>query len=285
MSNLFKLKEWFTVPDAAKHLAIVFGEEITEADVFRLALDKKLTLSIHLSKRTGLKRVEIIPIPEELKYNITHGNSMLCVTDYEIIYLDGIFDLPLIELERSIVEAEYYRAINGKATELTESGSIIIEQDNQLFMLQDHFKSIKLVGYEGIDCKEEFLRRYAADYFYEAQCLPEHGALVVRTDALRGLEDSMKETTEKPLATNERYTLLTIIAALCDYSAIRPEERGAATQIARLTEEIGVPVSDDAIGRALKKSLTPSKLEVNKIPKPRAESGKPLAALIFSEIL
>ncbi len=63
----------------------------------------------------------------------------------------------------------------------------------------------------------------------------------------------MKETTEKPLSTTERHTLLTIIAALCDYSAMPYQERGAAAQIARRTEEFGVPVSDDAIREALKK--------------------------------
>ncbi len=47
MSKLFKLKEWLTLPDAAKHLAIAFGEEVGEADVLRLALDGHLKLSVN----------------------------------------------------------------------------------------------------------------------------------------------------------------------------------------------------------------------------------------------
>ena len=58
---------------------------------------------------------------------------------------------------------------------------------------------------------------------------------------------------EKPLATTERTTLLNIIAALCDYSKIKYQERGASAQIARLTEASGAPVSEDAISKALKK--------------------------------
>ncbi|MGC2458726.1 MAG: hypothetical protein WA435_12115 [Gallionellaceae bacterium] len=58
---------------------------------------------------------------------------------------------------------------------------------------------------------------------------------------------------EKPLATTERTSLLVIIAALCDHSAIKYQERGAAATIARLTEATGAPVSDDAIRDALKK--------------------------------
>lgn len=57
---------------------------------------------------------------------------------------------------------------------------------------------------------------------------------------------------DKPLATTQRNTLLTIIAALCDYSAIKIDDRGAASQIAKLTEDIGATVSDDTVRRLLK---------------------------------
>jgi hypothetical protein len=47
MSKLFKLKEWLTVLEAARHLSGVFEEEVTEADVLRLALDSRLRLSVY----------------------------------------------------------------------------------------------------------------------------------------------------------------------------------------------------------------------------------------------
>ena len=80
--------------------------------------------------------------------------------------------------------------------------------------------------------------------------------MVVRTEALREFEESINDapaSAEKPLTTTERNTLLTIIAALCDYSAIKHQERGAATQIAKLTEEIGATVTDDTVRKALAK--------------------------------
>ncbi len=58
---------------------------------------------------------------------------------------------------------------------------------------------------------------------------------------------------DKPLNTTERNTLLTIIAALCNYSDIKHQERGAAGQIAKLTVDIGAEVSEDTILTALKK--------------------------------
>jgi hypothetical protein len=47
VKKLLKLKEWLTVPDAARHLSILFGEAVSEADVLRLALDGHLTLSVY----------------------------------------------------------------------------------------------------------------------------------------------------------------------------------------------------------------------------------------------
>lgn len=40
-------EKWLTVPEAAQHLPIVFGEEVKEADVLRFALDGHLKLSVN----------------------------------------------------------------------------------------------------------------------------------------------------------------------------------------------------------------------------------------------
>jgi hypothetical protein len=58
---------------------------------------------------------------------------------------------------------------------------------------------------------------------------------------------------EKPLDARAQNTLLIIIEALCKYSAIETNAHGAASQIAKLTQEIGTPVDSDTVGRWLKK--------------------------------
>lgn len=75
---------------------------------------------------------------------------------------------------------------------------------------------------------------------------------LLELDAMRGERDSLRLMVEKGLASTERNTLLIIIAALCDYSAIKIDDRGASSQIAKLTEEIGATVSDDTLRRWLK---------------------------------
>ena len=58
---------------------------------------------------------------------------------------------------------------------------------------------------------------------------------------------------EKPLSTTERNSLLTIIAALCDYSAIKHQERGASSKIVNMVAEIGAEISPDTVLRVLEK--------------------------------
>ena len=76
------------------------------------------------------------------------------------------------------------------------------------------------------------------------------------------LKSAVATPAEKPLTTNERNTLLTIIAALCDYSDIDWTVRGVAGQIAKLTDEIGAPVTDDTVRKWLE--LIPGALERRK---------------------
>jgi len=47
VKKLLNLKPWLTIPDAARHLSILFGEDVSEADVLRLGLDGHLKLSVY----------------------------------------------------------------------------------------------------------------------------------------------------------------------------------------------------------------------------------------------
>lgn len=63
-SKLFSLKEWLTLDDAAKHLSIIFGERVTRADVLRLALDKRLTLSVDFVNHAYVRKGKLIPLEQ-----------------------------------------------------------------------------------------------------------------------------------------------------------------------------------------------------------------------------
>lgn len=62
MSKILKLREWLTVAEAARRLTIISQEEISEADLLRLALDGHLTLSVHFVNHAKGRPVTIEPV-------------------------------------------------------------------------------------------------------------------------------------------------------------------------------------------------------------------------------
>lgn len=75
MSKLFKLKEWLTVADAARHLSIVFDEAVIEADVLRLALDGRFRLSVYFVNYTKARCGKVVQYSrEKMKAAIDSGN-------------------------------------------------------------------------------------------------------------------------------------------------------------------------------------------------------------------
>lgn len=168
MSKLFKLREWLTIPEAAKRMSISFGEEVTEADVFRLALDGHLRLSVnfvnHAKARCGkptaiedgewfefpAELVATLPgIPEEargkpLRYmsglNID-GERCLSLSD-DVTTLRGVWDLPMIGGEQSDLEHEFQMLTGGPAITLTcLEGAFVEGPDGTLCQLQESFES------------------------------------------------------------------------------------------------------------------------------------------------
>lgn len=325
MGKLFNLKEWLTLADAVRHLAIVFGEDVTEADVLRLALDGHLRLSVdfvnHAMARCGkvaryteaelVAAIESGTLPDDLKWmklpkdlaaavrgesggeEVTYLMSLRIDDDRyltlgdDITTLRGVWDLPMIGGEQLDIEHQYQMLTGGPSVTLETMDGAFVEgrdggicqlqedfDDNeyqagstaQLEKLKQHIASNDIEGAEAESLlnrhkeqRKEFLEerkaKPAKENYYPAGGLPKDAVLVVRTQALAEFEQSVNgvpKGAEKPISTTERNTLLTIIAALCDYSAINPDDRGAASQIAKLTEEVGATVSDDTVRRWLK---------------------------------
>jgi len=79
----------------------------------------------------------------------------------------------------------------------------------------------------------------------------EKESIEAERDALQLILDK-KEESEKSLSTKERHTMLVIIAALCKETGIDYSQRGVASAIQNLTENIGSPITDDTIRNVLK---------------------------------
>src|SRR4051812_41148496 len=56
MKTLFTLRDWLTLDEAARHLSVLFGEPVANAEILRLALDGELTLSVRFVNHAYAKR-------------------------------------------------------------------------------------------------------------------------------------------------------------------------------------------------------------------------------------
>ena len=84
---LYRFREWLTVPDAASHLSIAVGEQVTTADVLRLGLDGHLKLSINLVNGASAQFGKIEPRPDDYLADIDHAFSMYPISDNEVFHL------------------------------------------------------------------------------------------------------------------------------------------------------------------------------------------------------
>jgi len=149
MGKLFNLKAWLTVVDAARHLSIVFGEEVTEADVLQLALDGHLKLSVNFVNHAVARCGKVIPLSQAKIVPIMGRNVVLALQlndrdflelDEKIATLADVWDLPLIGNERLDVEHKYQNLTDGPAVTLQGlDGAFVKGQDGQLCQLQESF--------------------------------------------------------------------------------------------------------------------------------------------------
>jgi hypothetical protein len=233
VKKLLNLKHWLTVPDAARHLSILLGEDVSEADVLRLALDGNLTLSVYFVNHTKGRCGPVVPRQEakqkriqsplnnewiDLVEGVEIGDQVI-EHDGKIVTLQGVWDLKMQGAERIDVENLYQSFTAGPSVDLHSlAGPIVFHQSGLHCQLQSHFSDNEFANLANL--KQP---RNHPDNYYPAGSLPADSVLVVRTSALRDLEARLSEPhqrAEKPLKRRERTTLLVMIAALAELADI-----------------------------------------------------------------
>jgi hypothetical protein len=337
MSKLLKLKEWLTVADAAKSLTISAGEVVTEADIFRLALDGHLTLSVYFVNYATARAGKIVsyeetkwslikPIfeielpefdektvcrradppgllklyqdaPEALASGYIPVMASLCIDEDRYINLDddvttlkGVWDLPMWGAEGLDVEHEFQSLTGGPEVTLQNlEGAFVQGAENVICQLQENYddnefqpgsraqlEKIKLKIFEdGIEAdvaakmlahhqerRKKFIEtregRPRSERYHPAGALPSDSVFVVRTSALRELEqslDSGDEKQEKPLHPSERKSVAQIIAALAAMAELDLSAPYAADETLRAAAAkhlLELPSSPETVTKFLK---------------------------------
>lgn len=226
MSKLFKLKEWLTVADAAKRLAVVFGETVTEADVLQFGLEGRLRLSVLFAGMPLAWRGQISkcsapidsvqfrkksPAQNELKIKLTTQHVLKVESDR--IALEGVCDLLMIGNEKYYVE-QTLRSLLGWPInrQINSEGTFLaIEGVKGIYALQREQSQECPVDLQPLP--------WHPKGYVPAPGLPKESVLVVRTLALNEFERSVSEVkvgAEGLLKVRERDTFLNIIGVMLE---------------------------------------------------------------------
>jgi hypothetical protein len=161
MSKLFKLRDWLTLDEAAAHISTVLGEPATVADLYRLALDRYLTLSVdfvnHTYARKGewLKSDQIefrlvendiftgdkldIPYSHPSNYEIRVSEDDWITLEEPVVSIKGVWDLPMVGAEQLDIEHDYQQLTSGLEVTLTILGGVFVQQGDVVCQLQTDF--------------------------------------------------------------------------------------------------------------------------------------------------
>ena len=312
MSKLFKLKKWFTLGETAKHLTLNFGEDVTEADVLRLALDGHMVLSVNFQTSERGQCGKLIPIEDAgfqeiefvkgeppskiyggIRVQTGDEDTHILKFDGKVVRMVGVYDLPMIGGEKNEVENQYRELVGQQRIWLTSlDGAFVTAGEDQFIQILEDFddneyqsgsaaqlevfeRTFALDGISDDKAKEwrlkhktdraEFLKKRWDDpnRYYPAGGLSEDSVFVVRNDSLTELllsvasesgEASRAATTDTPLETRERNTLLTIIAALCKEAKIPYDKPAkAAGLIQGIAATMDISIGETTIENHLKR--------------------------------
>jgi hypothetical protein len=280
LKKLLKLKNWLTVPDAARHLSILFGEDVSEADVLRFALDGHLTLSLDFINSAAAQCGKIIPL-RDAKIKIVQtgdGKSYRSINgirrndvnvisfDGELTFIEGVWDLAMHGAERKEIEHKYRLLTDGPAVDLGQEDGILVNRPDgtwaQLLRTFDDSSEFHLWNFISNKTYDR------PDNWYAAQTFPSDATLVVRTSALRDLEALVFEPEpdlerqverpepdlDRPVGPRERTTLLLIVAALANLPKVNVSTpSAAAVTIESETIRLGARVAARTVEEHLKR--------------------------------
>lgn len=272
-----------TISEAARHLASLFNEPVTAADVLRLGLDGHLTLSVDFIGHAHAYLGGVVPYRDapriELPRNdaermpgsgamtvvdgvlLDHGETITEDTQFahfrrEPSRIDGVWDLAMIGGERLDIEHRFQQETDGPSvTKANVEGTFVKRSDREWARLLEHFSDTVVDASTG--------KAISTERYHPAGRLPDNAVLVVRTQALVGFETRMNAGERlssrgaSHVSTRERDTLLKLVIGMAiegyryDPVASRNE---APAEIAGDLAKQGIEVTDDTVRKWLKEA-------------------------------
>ncbi len=234
-------------------------------------------LKIPAEHRKGL-----MPVLQSLEI----GDGKYLNLEAEVVTLEGVYDLCMIGNEQIDVESYYQDLTRGPEVTLLGIDGAFVADDEYIYQIQESFEdyehqpgsraqleSLQRLAQSGkvpADRMEQMLAQYEVDrnalseqkqrdpssVYYPAGGLPGDSVLVVRTSALRELEERLTNgpRLDKPVTTKERQSakqLIAVLATMVDHLASEPYK--AAGQLLEFADIKGLKIpSENTIVKWLK---------------------------------
>lgn len=274
MSKLFKLKEWVTIPDAARHLSQIVNEPVSEADILQMALDGHLKISVNFPNRARARIGRVIPykdVPRKELSTLDGKGTVTYLDGYplndspegampdsetpfihfqkEVVSIDGIWDLAMQGNERFDIEFDLQQLIGGpEVTMMNLEGTFLNRSDGTWAALQEKFPDRVTENDDGESTTVK-------GSYYPAGGLGTDCTRVIRVSEIMALQAKLDgNALDKPVSTRERNTLLTIIGVLCKEAGLDYNRTAkTAVSIESAAASLGVDIGETTIEGHLKK--------------------------------
>lgn len=234
MSKLFSFRSWLSIAEAAQHLSNLFEETVTEKDIFRFALDGKITISVvfpdapwgELFQEIDEAEIDYLDVPtldgkETLRLptkvtRIAPNGAYIQGTGKKVPLEDDYpYELPLIGGEIGDIRQQYWDRAGGEREEtISIDGTFVRDGKNYFSLLDDYRASSPAV-------------------VVPMGWLPETCVFVVTPKSLATFEDLVtkppKSDEDRSLSQREETTLLNIIGALLNL--INTKESAVISQL------------------------------------------------------
>jgi hypothetical protein len=152
MSKLYKLKKWLTLQEAINHISVALDEPVTEADIYRFALDKHLTLSVnfvngacaYLGQRDtsdkGLGAYLDLDKFSSEQINQLNDIWLPSLDETQVRSIQGVWDLTLLGSEAIDLEFNYQKLTSGVEVTLAGLEGVFVKEGDVYASLLTDFE-------------------------------------------------------------------------------------------------------------------------------------------------
>lgn len=220
MKKLYKLKSWFSLPDAANRLTASLGEDVSVADILQLIIEQQLPLSWyarHVSARLvapftslwgkGFGKPLDPDLPDDQLIAMQGWHSVN--GEEAIVRLNGLY---LLELDYcGALKDHIHEYLTNTSAELVSlDGFFVSDSQMNVWQVMDYEPSRT---YKTPDGKEEKLE----GYHYPSGSYPELSELVIQRHHIEAFESSLLAPDAEapaPMTLRSETTYLNIIGAM-----------------------------------------------------------------------